>query len=101
MDPLFPVAPEDFAALSVEEIEQFIADSVEISDQIGADPASFVTEERPAAQVLAEMEAGVAAIESARAELASRATTAEAEAEAEEVPDEEVINAIRSVPCHY
>lgn len=63
----------DLAAASVEEVTAFVAAAEQTIRDIKDDPASFITDERDEAALLAEMESGVAALEAARAHLASLA----------------------------
>jgi hypothetical protein len=83
MEPLFPEIPEDFAALSDEDLQTFIDQTVDAVGRVNAAPADFVSEERPAADLLAEMDASVTAVESARAEQAARLAAVAAETPAE------------------
>jgi hypothetical protein len=59
--------------LTDEQLETFVSESSQVARSVAAAPAEFVTEDRTAAQVLAEMREGVAAIQIARDELAARA----------------------------
>src|SRR5437867_1112338 len=72
MDPIFPAAPEDLAALSDEQLAELVAAFEEAADRVAADPDSFVGDDRSYAELVSEMEAGVEALEQARVELAGR-----------------------------
>jgi outer membrane biosynthesis protein TonB len=88
-DPPFPEIPEDLAALSDDELQAFADDTATAIEAVGAAPQTFVNEARTAASLLEGMEASVAALETARAELSARdeaAAALEVEPEAVE-PD--------------
>jgi hypothetical protein len=82
MNPLF-VIPEDFAALTEDELRSFIDGSRETAARVAESPSEFISEGRSASQLLDEMSAGVAAIEEARAELTRRETQGGGEGEGE------------------
>ena len=87
MDSLFPVAP-DFAEVSTEDLAAFIEENGESIGAVSADPASFVTQERTSASLLAEMTAAVEAQEAAKARHAEMTAEVEKEEPVEE-PSEE------------
>jgi len=80
MNPIFNI-PEDFAALSLDELRAWIENASETAEAVAASPSDYIGEGRSSSELMEEMTEGVAAIEAARAELAKR--------EAEEEPEEE------------
>ena len=68
MNPLFQI-PEDLTALSGDDLRQFIDATIARLDEVGASPASFVTEDRTFEQVREEVVSAVAAVKAARAAL--------------------------------
>jgi hypothetical protein len=88
-DSPFPAVPEDIAALETDALEAFATETAAAIEAVAADAASFVNEARSSAELLSDMEASVEALESARAELASRAEEPEAEVEVEPEIEEE------------
>jgi hypothetical protein len=88
MNPLFPLSP-DFESASVAELREFIAASLQVAADIGADPSAYLTDERTIEQLTEEMTEGVAALEAARAALAAlEAEPAEPETEPAVEPTE-------------
>lgn len=84
MKTLFQII-EDLAALSVEELQAFVEASRDVATKVAENPTEFVSEERSAKALMAEMTAGVAAIADANAELERRAEAgADVEPPAEE-----------------
>lgn len=90
MDPeneiTLPELPESFEGMESEDVQAFIDSASEAVAAVAAAPAEFVTEELSADDLLTALEATVEAIESARAELASRE---EPEPEPEPEPEDE------------
>jgi hypothetical protein len=78
MNQLFDI-PEDLAALSAEDLQNFIDAAVARLDEVSAAPSSFITGERTFEQVKAEATAAVAAVKAARAQLATFESEGETE----------------------
>jgi hypothetical protein len=72
MGDLFPIVPEDFAALSDEELETFITESDEAVTEILAAPTSYVTADISPSALITATTAQIEALKSAKAELAAR-----------------------------
>jgi hypothetical protein len=79
VNPLFQI-PDDLSALEVDELRSFIEQALAIVEQVAENPA----EHAEGRDLMAEMTAGVAAIEQARAELESREEELAEESEVEE-----------------
>ena len=70
MEELFEI-PEDIGALEAADLQQFIDETVARLEQVAAAPSTFVTEERDAVHLRAEMADAVEAVKEARERLAA------------------------------
>lgn len=84
-EPLFPEIPEDFAALSDEDLQSFIDGTRDALAEVLASPSEFVGEDVSSADLLAASRESVEALNAAREAMKSRADGEETPAD-EETP---------------
>lgn len=70
MNPLFLI-PEDFAAMTADELVAFIAESLDTVTEVTSNPQAFVSADRSSLELREELSLGIAAIGEARATLAA------------------------------